>query len=109
MVTVSGVVVTASPADLAAPPWVPEIVAAEEVQLELVETMKFALVAPAPTFTLPGTAATEVSLLESATTAPPAGAAALRVTVPVETVPPVTLVGSRLKEERVAEGSVTWR
>jgi hypothetical protein len=80
---------------------VPEIVTAEEVQLELVETVKFALVAPAPTVTLPGTVATEVLLLESAIAAPPAGAAALRVTVPVEGDPAGTLVGLRLTEERV--------
>ena len=77
---------------------------AEEVQLELVETVKFALVAPAPTVTLPGTVATDVSLLESATAAPPAGAAAFRVTVPVEVLPAVTLLGLRLTEERVVAG-----
>ncbi len=35
----------------------------------------------------------------SSTTAPPAGAAALRVTVPVEELPPTTLVGFKLTEE----------
>ena len=76
----------------------------------LVATVKFALVAPAGTVTLAGTMATAVLLLESATAAPPAGAAALRVTVPVEGAPPVTLVGLRLTEERVvAAGNVTWR
>ena len=80
---------------------------AEEVQLELVETVKFALVAPAPTVTLPGTVATEVLLLESAIAAPPAGAAALSVTVPVDALPAGTLVGLRLTEERVPGGGVT--
>jgi len=83
---------------------VPEIVTAEEVQLELVETVKFALVAPGPTVTLPGTVATEVLLLESAIAAPPAGAAALRATVPVEGDPAGTLLGLRLMEERVVAG-----
>ena len=43
-------------------------------------------------------------LLESATCAPPAGAAALSVTVPVEEFPPVTVVGFSVKEERVGGG-----
>ena len=55
-------------------------------------TVKFALVAPAGTVTLAGTVvAAEFS--ESDTAAPPAGAAALNVTVPVEELPPTTLVG----------------
>src|SRR2546427_1079760 len=49
-----------------------------------VDAVKAALVAPAGTVTLAGTVATVASLLESVTTAPPAGAAALRVTVPIE-------------------------
>ncbi len=39
-------------------------------------------------------------LLESATVAPPAGAARLSVTVPVEEFPPVTLVGFSESDER---------
>ena len=70
----------------------------------LVATVKFALVAPAGTVTIAGTMATAVLLLESASAVPPAGAAVFRVTVPVEGVPPVTLVGSRLREERVTAG-----
>ena len=66
-------------------------------------TVKFAEVAPAGTVTLPGTVATEVLLLDSVTTAPPLGAAPLRVTVPVELLPPLTLVGLRLREERLTE------
>ena len=65
---------------------------------------KFALVAPAGTVTLEGTVATAMLLLESVTVAPPAGAAALRVTVPVEVLPAVTLLGLRLTEERVVAG-----
>ena len=57
-----------------------------------VVTLKVALVAPAGTVTLGGTA-TAALLLESVTCAPPAGAAALSVAVPVAVPPPVTLAG----------------
>jgi hypothetical protein len=64
-------------------------------------TVKLALVFPACTVTLDGTVATDVLLLESVTTAPPEGAAAVRVTVPVDLFPPLTLVGFRVSEESV--------
>jgi hypothetical protein len=66
-------------------------------------TLKVALVAPAGTITLEGTLAAPL-LLESATCAPPAGAGPLSVTVPVEDVPPITLVGFRVSEETVGRG-----
>ena len=57
-----------------------------------VVTVNVLLDAPALTVTLPGTdAAAELS--DSVTIAPPAGAGALRVTVPVEDEPPDTAVG----------------
>jgi hypothetical protein len=58
----------------------------------LVATAKVALVAPAATVTPAGTE-TDVLLLESDTCAPPPGAAADSVTVPVELLPPTTLAG----------------
>jgi hypothetical protein len=58
----------------------------------LVVTVKVALVAFPATVTEAGTD-TEVLLLESVTTAPPAGAAVVSFTVPVLLVPPVTVVG----------------
>src|SRR6266480_1379508 len=71
----------------------------------LVLTVKVALVAPAATVTLEGTVAAAVLLLESATCAPPAGAAPLNVNVPVEDcVPPITLVGLSVSDESVAGG-----
>ena len=66
-------------------------------------TVKLALVCPACTLTLEGTVATDVLALESVTVAPPEGAAALRVTVPLELFPPVTLVGLRVSDESVTE------
>ncbi len=66
----------------------------------LVLTANVAVVAPAATVTLEGTVAATVLLLESATVAPPAGAAPLSVTVPVEEFPPVTLVGFTESAER---------
>jgi hypothetical protein len=65
---------------------------------DVVLTVNEALVAPAATVTLPGTVA-ELLLLESVNTAPPEGAAAVRVTVPLELAPPTTVVGFRVSVE----------
>lgn len=69
----------------------------------LVFTVNAAFVAPAATATLVGTVAAD-ALLERETTAPPLGAATLRVTVPVEEAPPMTLVGLSIIEDRVIDG-----
>jgi hypothetical protein len=75
-----------------------------DVATALLLTVKFALLAPAGTVTLPlaGTEATAALLLEMETTAPPLGAGPFSVTVPVEGFPPVTAVGLMLSEERTA-------
>ena len=91
---------TVSVVDRVTPPPVPEIVAAIEVVTEVVVTAKVALVAPADTVTLVGTVVA-VELSASVTTAPPVGAADVNVTVPVEDVPPATLVGLTDTAERV--------
>jgi hypothetical protein len=68
-------------------------------------TVKVAVVLPAETVTLAGTLAAPL-LLRRMTRAPPAGAAPLSLTVPVEDcTPPTTLVGFNVSEETV--GGVT--
>ena len=59
----------------------------------LLVAVKLALAAPALTVTLAGTVAALVLLLERVTTAPPAGAPLVKVTVPCELTPPATVVG----------------
>jgi len=71
-------------------------------------TVKVPVVAPAGTETVAGTVAAEVLLDEAVRLNPPAGAALLRVIVPVElAMPPVTLVGAKLKP--VTVGAETAR
>src|SRR6185312_8088788 len=57
-----------------------------------VATLKLAVLAPTGTVTDAGTV-TELSSLDNDTVAPPAGAAPLRTTDPVDEVPPATLAG----------------
>src|SRR5213594_103750 len=73
----------------------------------LVLTVKVAVMPPVGTVTLAGTVATPGLLLDRLTTAPPLGAGPLSVTVPVEELPPVTLVGLRLSDESVGALAVT--
>jgi hypothetical protein len=81
------------------------IVTAVDALTALVLTVKLALVAPAATVTLEGTLAAAVLLLDSITTAPPARAGPLSVTVPVEDcAPPITLVGFNVSEDSVGAG-----
>ena len=76
---------------------VAEIVALVDFDTTLVETVKVAVLAPAATSTLGGTVAIAVLLLERVTVAPPVGAGPVSVTVPVEVLPPVTVVGFKLR------------
>ncbi len=64
-----------------------------------VVTVNVAELLPGATVTLAGTLATEGLLLDSATTVPPAGAAPLRVTVPVEELPALTVVGESVNDD----------
>ena len=80
----------------------PEIVTEVEDATPLVPIVNVALVNPAAIVTFVGTCATELLLLCKVTTAPPAGAAPFKVTVPVELFPPTTDVGLLVIEESVA-------
>jgi hypothetical protein len=68
----------------------------------LVVMPKVALVLPLGTTTVGGVCAAAVLLLDTVTVAPPVGAWPLSVTVPVEAVPPNTLLGFTLIAEIVA-------
>ena len=68
----------------------------------LVLTVNVPLVYPAMTVTLDGTVAAD-ALLDRFTTAPPLGAGPLKVTVPVEGDPPLTVVGLRASADSVPE------
>ena len=63
--------------------------------------MNVAVLAPAATRTLAGTVAAAVLLLERVTVAPPVGAEAVSVTVPVDVPPPITVVGLRVRADNV--------
>jgi len=77
-----------------------------EAATACVLTVKLALLAPAGMVIFAGVLAA-LLLLESATCAPPEGAAALRVTVPVDDcAPPVTLVGFSVSEEALGRRGV---
>jgi hypothetical protein len=84
---------------LEAPPNVAVIVDEAVALTALVVTVKFALVAPAGTVTLEGTVVA-VEFSDSEITAPPLGAAALKVIVPVEAFPPTTLAGLTATDDR---------
>jgi hypothetical protein len=94
-----------SSSEITAPPLAAVILTKAEPTLGgstgLVDIAKLALIAPAATVTFAGTVATEVMLLESVTTALPAGAGTLSVTVPVDAFPAIGPRGLKLREERV--------
>lgn len=69
----------------------------------VVVTVKFAVEPPEVTSTLAGTVADEL-LLVKPIVIPPAGARALRVTVPVDGLPPATVVGFTVSEDNDSAG-----
>jgi hypothetical protein len=96
--------VTVRVADLVTPLYVAEITDVAVAETGLVDT-KFTttlLLTPSGTVIVAGTVATAVLLLENDTTAPPAGAGAVSVTVVDAEDPPCTLAGLRLTVSSVA-------
>src|SRR5205085_2595399 len=89
---------TVSVAVLDAPTHVAVMLACVTVVTALVVTANVALVAPAATGTDGGTVAALRLLLVSVTTAPPAGAALVSVTLPVLPAPPTSTEGFSVNE-----------
>jgi hypothetical protein len=83
-------------------PRLPVIVTLVFAVTGLLVTVKVAVVAPAATVTVAGTVVSVVLLVDRVTVAPPVGAGPVKVTVPVDDVPPITDVGLRVTELRVA-------
>jgi hypothetical protein len=82
------------------------MVAVVEAVTADVVAVNVALELPALTVTVAGTTALAL-LLDNATTTPPVGAVPVKVTVPVEEVPPVTLAGlSDTPESATAAGVI---
>ncbi len=84
----------------------PDTVTDVEAVTVFVVTVNVAVVAPAATVTLAGTVAADVLLLDKVTTVPAEGAGPVKVTVPVEEVPPVTLEGLSASEVRAGRSTV---
>lgn len=83
------------------------IVSVAVVATAVVVTVNVAVVDPAATTTEDGTDA-DVALEERVTVVPPVGAAPVRVTVPVEEVPPVTDVGLTATLDAVGASTVSF-
>ena len=88
-------------------PYTAVIVTDVEEATPLVVITNVAVVEPAPMVTLRGTCAADVLLLDNVTVAPPAGAAPFRVRVPVELFPPTTELGLLVRDDSVAELTVS--
>jgi hypothetical protein len=82
------------------------IVGFELVAVNTVVIVNVALVAPAATVTDAGAVAAEVLFEDKVTVIPPVGAGPLSVTVPVEGVPAVTVVGLSERADTVGEFTV---
>jgi hypothetical protein len=88
------------------PLYVAEIMAeADEVTALVLMANVAVLFPPAATVTVSGTIARAGLLLESLTTAPSAGTKPVILTVPVDALPPATILGSSVSEDRAAAGA----
>jgi len=92
--------VTVSAACLCTPAYEAEIPTVEVTETCFVLTMNVPDCAPAGIVSVVGTCATAALPLAKVTTAPPAGAGALRVTVARDDVPPFTVVGLSVTEDK---------
>src|SRR5262249_29829274 len=106
-VSAGGATVTVRVAFLVTPEYTAEIVGVACAPTTRVVTVNVAVVKPGLTVTLDGTVAAVVTVLESETERPPAGAGEESVTVPVDGVPPGTLVGESVRFVSVGGGGVT--
>ena len=95
--------VTVSEAVCVTPAYDAEIVTGVELATAIVVTCTVARVSPAATVMLAGTVAAEVLLLDRETTVPAVGAGPLSITVPVDGLPPLTLVGLTVSADSVTE------
>ena len=98
--------VTVSTAVLVTPLYSALIVTGVALVTEFVVIVNCALVLPAGIVTFAGTLATDDDVVLSDTTAPPAGAAPVSVTVPWEVSPPTTLAGMTPSEDKAADMTV---
>jgi hypothetical protein len=97
--------VTVRVADFVVPLSLADTVTDVEAVTVVVVTVKVAVVAPAGTVTLAGSDAAAL-LSDNVTTVPAEGAGPVKVTVPVEEVPPVTLEGLSVREVRAERSTV---
>jgi len=93
--------------DVRVTPSVPETVPVVIAVTGTVEMVNVAEIAPAGIVMLAGTESAGLESV-SVTTAPPAGAAPVNVAVPVTGLPPTTVAGLRLMEDRVAGFTVRF-